>query len=62
MKFCLCSLREKSISLSPLALLKVSPTYLQSQALWELVFLVQDLWDGDPDVGLGPQAFEEEPL
>ena len=33
---------EISISHSPLALLKVNPTGLQSQTLWGLVFLVQD--------------------
>ena len=40
------------ISHSPLALLKVSPTGLQRQIFWGLIFLVQDPWVGCPLWGL----------
>lgn len=42
-----------SISHSPVALLKVSPTGLQSQMSWGFIFPVQDLWNGEPSVVLG---------
>ena len=51
-----------SISHSLLALLKVSPTGLQSQTFWGLVFSVQDPRAGEPDVGLEPLAPWGEPL
>lgn len=40
-----------SVSQSPTALQKASPTGLQSQLSWGLVLLVQDLWE--PNVGPG---------
>ena len=43
---------EVSISPSPMGLLQLSPAGLKSQMLWELTFLVPDLWAGEPDVGL----------
>ena len=51
-----------SISYSLLALLNVSPTDLQSQMFWGLVFLVQDSWAGEPDMGLRPLTPLGEPL
>ena len=53
---------EVSISCSPLGLLKLSPTVLQSQMLWGLLFLVQDPWAGEPDVGLRSLTPVGEPL
>ena len=52
----LCALLESgvTISLSPLGLLKVSPTGLQSQMLWGLIFPVLDSWAGEPNMGLRP--------
>ena len=41
---------------------KVSPTGLQSQAFWGLIFLVQDPWSGKLHVGLRPIASSREPL
>ena len=51
-----------SISLSSLALLKVSPAALQSQTLRGLVIPVQDPRAGEPNVGLGTLASWGEPL
>ena len=45
---------EASISQSPLELLKASPTGLQSQMFWGLIFLLQNLQTGQTDVGLRP--------
>ena len=53
-RFCVCPLSMKSISLNPLAPPKVSPCGLPSQMLWGLVFPVQDPWAGEPDMGLKP--------
>ena len=44
---CVCPLRVEFIFHSPLALLRVIPTGLQSQMFWGLVFLAQDSWDGE---------------
>ena len=43
-----------SLTYSPLALLNVSPTGLQRQMFWGLIFLAQDRWPGEADVGLRP--------
>ena len=43
-----------SIAHSPLGLPKVSPTGLQSQRFWELIFPAQDPQAGEPNVGLRP--------
>lgn len=44
-----------SIFYSPLTLLKLSPTGLQSQIFWlGFIFPVQDPWFGEPEVGLRP--------
>ena len=43
---------EVSISPSPVGLLQLSPAGLQFQMLWGLVFLVPDLWAGEPDIWL----------
>ena len=43
-----------SISHSSLGLPKVSPTGLQRQMFWGLIFLAQDRWPGEADVGLRP--------
>ena len=53
---------EVSLSPSPLGLLKVNLTGLQSKMLWRLVFLMQDPWAGEPDVGLRPHSALGEPL
>ena len=53
-RFCVCPLRVESVSHSPLALLKIIPTDLQSQMFWGLVFLVQEPWAGESNVGLRP--------
>ena len=42
---------EASISPSPLGLSEVSPTELQSQMFWGLIFLVQDPWAGSLTCG-----------
>ena len=42
-----------SVSCSPpVALLNLSPTGFQSQMFWGLIFLVQEPWAGERDVGL----------
>ena len=41
----------ESVSRSPLGLLKASPTVIQYQMLWELIFLVQGFWVGEFEVG-----------
>ena len=51
-----------SISPSPLELSKVSPTDLQSQAFWGIIFPVQDPQDEEPEVGLRPLTPCREPL
>ena len=52
-EFCVCPVRVKSfVSPSPVGLSKLSPTDLQSQMFWGLVFPVQDPWAGEPNVGL----------
>ena len=62
-RFCVCPLRVKSlISHSPLALLKISPTDLQSQMFWVFIFPVQDSRAGEPTLGLGLLALWEQPL
>lgn len=43
---------EVRLSHSPLILLKVSPADFQNQMFWGLVFLVQNPWAGQLDVGL----------
>ena len=48
-----------SISYSPLALRKVSPTGLQSPMFWKLFFLVQDPQAGKPNVGSYPSVLRE---
>ena len=53
-RFCVSLLSEVSISHSPLAFPKVSPTGLQSQEFWELIFLVQDPWLGSMMRGSDP--------
>ena len=55
-RYCVCPLRVESISRSFLGLLKVSPTVLQSQMFWGLVFLMQDPRAGEPNVELRPLA------
>ena len=45
-----------SVSYSPVALLNISPAGFQSQVFWGLIFLLQDHWAGEPDVGLGSLA------
>ena len=51
-RFYVHPLTVKSFFPSSFALLKVSPTGLQSQVFWKLIFLVQDPWAGEPDVEL----------
>ena len=51
-----------SVSYGPLGLLYVSPTDLQSQMLWGLIFPVQDPWAGEPDMVLGLLVPWGEPL
>ena len=60
----LCALFKSKVSIfpSPLGLLKVSSTGLQSQMLWKLIFPMQDTWAREPDVGLGPLIPLGEPL
>ena len=41
------------VSLSPLGVLKVNSADLQSHMFWGLMFLMQDPWTRDPDVGHG---------
>ena len=53
---------EVSISSNSLGLSKVSPTGLQSQMLWGLIFLVQNPQAGEPDMGLSPLTPLGEPL
>lgn len=43
-------------------LLQLSPSGLQSQILWGLIFLVPDPWAGEPDVGLRTLTPVGEPL
>ena len=50
-----------SISHSALAVPKVSPTGLQSQTFWGLMFLMQNCWAGEPDVRLRSLAPWGEP-
>ena len=50
------------VSYRPLALPNISPTGFQSQMFWRLVFLMQDPWVGDPNVGLGHIAPWKGPL
>ena len=50
------------ISHNPLGLPKLSPAGVQSQVVWGLVFLVQDLRDGEPSVGLRTLTPVGEPL
>ena len=52
-RFCVHPFKsEDSISPSPLGLPKLSLAALQSQMLRGLVFLVQDPWAGEPNMGL----------
>ena len=50
-KFCMCPLRVDSVSYSPLVLLNVSLAGFLSQTFWLLIFLMQDPWPGESDVG-----------
>ena len=45
-----------------MGLQKLSPTGLQSQMLWGLIFLVQDPWAGEPDMRLRTLTPMGEPL
>ena len=54
--------KETFISYSPLSVLNVSPTGLQSQTSWGFIFPVQDLWNGEPSVVLGPLTPWRKPL
>ena len=38
---------------SPLALPNISPTDFNSHKFWKVVFLVQDPWTGELNVGIG---------
>ena len=49
---CVTFKSEVSITPSPVGLLQLSPTDLQSRMLWGLVFTVLDPWAGGPDMGL----------
>ena len=51
-RFNICPLRAESVSYSSLALLDISPAGFQSQMFWGLIFLMQEPWAGEPDVGL----------
>ena len=53
---------EVSISPSPVGLLKLSPTGLQGQMPWGLVFLVPDPQAGEPDIALITVTLVGEPL
>ena len=53
---------EVFISPSPVGLPKLSLTGLQSQTLWGLVFLVQDPWAKERDMGLSSLTPVGEPL
>ena len=48
----LATLRVASVSYRLFTLLFSCPTGLQSQIFWGLIFLIQDLWAGEPDIGL----------
>ena len=60
--FCARPLRVESLSHSLLALPKGSPTGLQSQMSWGLIFPVQNPWAGKSNVGLGLLTPWGEPL
>ena len=62
MRFCTCPLRVESIFPSPVGLLKLSPTGLQSQMFWGLYFPVLDPHAGESVVGLQTLTFWGEPL
>lgn len=53
---------EISISPSPVELLKLSPTGLQGQRLWGLIFLLPYPWTGESDGGLRILTPMGEPL
>ena len=53
---------DTSISPRPVGLPKLSPTGLQSQMLWGIIFLVQDPQAGEPNVGLRTLTPLGEPL
>jgi len=57
--FCAPCKGRVSVSHSPLALLKVSLTDLQSQAFWGLIFLVQGPQSGKTYVGVDHLFLEE---
>ena len=61
MRFCVHRLTVESLSHSPDSP-EISPTDLQSQRFWGLIFPVQNLADGEPHEGLVPLAPWGEPL
>ena len=59
---CTPSKRGVSVSVSVGEFLQSNPTYLQSEMLWELLFLMPDPQTGEPDVGLRTLIPVGEPL